>query len=84
MTEVTQLGSGVVFIYLNHKIPSEVPSLASIRELVAADAMRDRQETGAGGTTGFATPSRAHRVCRFVDRRHAKCHRAGHRLGKRR
>jgi hypothetical protein len=43
-TQVTQLGSGVVFIYLNHKIPSEVPSLASIRELVAADAMRDRQE----------------------------------------
>jgi len=43
-TEVTQLGSGVVFIYLNHKIPSEVPNLASIRELVAADAMRDRQE----------------------------------------
>jgi hypothetical protein len=43
-TEATQLGSGVVFIYLNHKIPSEVPRLASIRELVVADAMRDRQE----------------------------------------
>jgi hypothetical protein len=43
-TEVTQLGSGVVFIYLNNKIPGEVPSLASIRDLVAADAMRDRQE----------------------------------------
>jgi parvulin-like peptidyl-prolyl isomerase len=43
-TEVTQLGNGVVFIYLNNKIPGEVPSLASIRDLVAADAMRDRQE----------------------------------------
>jgi hypothetical protein len=43
-TDSTQLGSGVVFIYLNHKIPSEVPNLASIRELVAADAIRDRQE----------------------------------------
>jgi parvulin-like peptidyl-prolyl isomerase len=43
-TEVTQLGKGVVFIYLNNKIPGEVPSLANIRDLVAADAMRDRQE----------------------------------------
>jgi hypothetical protein len=43
-TGVTQLGNDVVFIYLNKKIPGEVPSLASIRDLVAADAMRDRQE----------------------------------------
>ena len=43
-TQITQLGSGVVFIYLNNKIPGEVPSLASIRDLVAADAMRERQE----------------------------------------
>jgi parvulin-like peptidyl-prolyl isomerase len=43
-TEVTPLGNGFVFIYLNAKTPGEVPSLASIRDLVAADAMRDRQE----------------------------------------
>jgi len=43
-TEVMQLGNGVVFIYLNAKTPGEVPGLGSIRDLVAADAMRDRQE----------------------------------------
>jgi len=43
-TEVMRLGNGVVFIYLNAKTPGEVPSLAGIRDLVAADAMRDRQE----------------------------------------
>jgi hypothetical protein len=43
-TEVTPLGNGVVFIYLNNKTPGETPSLASVSELVAADAMRDRQE----------------------------------------
>ena len=43
-TEVTPLGNGVVFIYLNNKTPGETPSLASVRELVAADALRDRQE----------------------------------------
>ena len=43
-TEATQLGNGVVFIYLNGKTPGEIPSLASIHELVAADALRDRQE----------------------------------------
>jgi hypothetical protein len=43
-TEVTQLGNGLVFIYLNNKTPGEVPTLASVRELVAADALRDRQE----------------------------------------
>ena len=43
-TEVTPLGNGVVFIYLNNKTPGEIPSLESIRELVAADALRDRQE----------------------------------------
>lgn len=43
-TEVMQLGNGVVFIYLNAKTSGEVPSLAGIRDLVAADAMRDRQE----------------------------------------
>jgi len=43
-TEVTQLGNGLVFIYLNNKTLGEIPSLASVRELVAADALRDRQE----------------------------------------
>jgi hypothetical protein len=38
------LGGGVVFIYLNQKAPSEVPSLASVHDLVLADALRDRQE----------------------------------------
>jgi hypothetical protein len=43
-TEATQLGNGVVFIYLNSKTPGEIPSLASIHDLVAADALRERQE----------------------------------------
>jgi hypothetical protein len=43
-TELTRLGNGVVFIYLNNKTPGETPSLESVRELVAADALRDRQE----------------------------------------
>jgi hypothetical protein len=43
-TEVTQLGNGLVFIYLNNKTPGELPSLASVRELVTAGALRDRQE----------------------------------------
>jgi hypothetical protein len=43
-TEVTQLGNGVVFIYLNSKTSGEIPSVASIHDLVAADALRDRQE----------------------------------------
>jgi hypothetical protein len=43
-TKVTQLGNGVVFIYLNSKTPGEIPGLASIHDLVAADALRDRQE----------------------------------------
>ena len=43
-TEVTQLGNGVVFLYLNNKTPDELPTLTSIHDLVAADALRDRQE----------------------------------------
>jgi hypothetical protein len=43
-TDAKQLGDGVVFIYVNRKTPGEMPSLASIHDLVAADAMRDRQE----------------------------------------
>jgi hypothetical protein len=43
-TDAQQLGDGVVFIYVNRKTPGEMPSLASIHDLVAADAMRDRQE----------------------------------------
>jgi hypothetical protein len=43
-TEVMPLGNGVVFIYLNHKTPGEIPSLPGVRELVAADVLRDRQE----------------------------------------
>lgn len=38
------LGSGVVFIHVNQKTSPDPPSLASIRELVSADALRDRQE----------------------------------------
>jgi hypothetical protein len=43
-TEVTQLGNGVVFLYLNNKTPGELPTLTSIRDLVAAVTLRDRQE----------------------------------------
>ena len=43
-TDAKQLGDGMVFIYVNQKTPGEVPSLANIHALVAADAMRDRQE----------------------------------------
>jgi PPIC-type PPIASE domain len=43
-TDARQLGDGVLFIYVNRKTPGEMPSLASIHDLVAADAMRDRQE----------------------------------------
>jgi hypothetical protein len=43
-TEIAQLGNGVVFFYLNNKTPGEVPSLASIHDLVAADALRERQD----------------------------------------
>jgi hypothetical protein len=43
-TEPTPLGNGVVFIYLNSKTPGAIPTLASIHEFVAADALRDRQE----------------------------------------
>jgi hypothetical protein len=43
-TDAKQLGDGVVFIYVDRKTPGEMPSLASIHDLVAADAMRDRQE----------------------------------------
>ena len=43
-TDAKQLGDGVVIIYVNQKTPGEVPSLANIRALVAADALRDRQE----------------------------------------
>ena len=43
-TEPAQFGDGVVFLYLNNKTPGEIPSLTSIHDLVAADALRDRQE----------------------------------------
>jgi hypothetical protein len=43
-TEPTQLGNGVVFLYLNNKTPGKIPSLAGIHDLVTADALRDRQE----------------------------------------
>jgi hypothetical protein len=43
-TEPAQLGNGVVILYLKNKTPGEIPSLASIHDLVAADALRDRQE----------------------------------------
>ncbi|MBS0420682.1 MAG: peptidyl-prolyl cis-trans isomerase [Proteobacteria bacterium] len=43
-TEPTRLGNGVVYLYLNNKTPGEIPALAGIHDLVAADAMRDRQE----------------------------------------
>jgi hypothetical protein len=43
-TAATPLGHGVLFIYLNQKVSAGAPSLASVRELVLADAMRERQE----------------------------------------
>jgi len=43
-TEPARLGNGVVILYLNNKTPGGIPSLASIHDLVAADALRDRQE----------------------------------------
>jgi SurA N-terminal domain len=43
-TAATPLGHGVLFIYLNQKAPSATPSLASVHDLVLADAMRERQE----------------------------------------
>jgi hypothetical protein len=43
-TATTPLGRGVLFIYLNQKVPPAIASLASVHELVLADAMRERQE----------------------------------------
>lgn len=43
-TAATPLGHGVLFIYLNQKVTPTVPSLASVHDLVLADAMRERQE----------------------------------------
>ena len=43
-TAATPLGHGVLFLLLNRKVPSDTPSLASVHDLVLADAMRDRQE----------------------------------------
>jgi PPIC-type PPIASE domain len=43
-TAATPLGHGILFIYLNRKVPPQVPSLASVHDLVLADAMRERQE----------------------------------------
>jgi SurA N-terminal domain len=43
-TAATPLGHGVLFIYLNQKVSAGTPSLASVHELVLADAMRERQE----------------------------------------
>jgi len=47
-TAATQLGHGVLLIYLNQKVSAAIPSLASVRELVLADAMRERQEHALG------------------------------------
>jgi hypothetical protein len=43
-TDVAPFGNGVAFIYLDRKVGNDIPPLASIRELVLADALRDRQE----------------------------------------
>jgi hypothetical protein len=43
-TAATPLGHGVLFIYLNQKLPAEIPNLVSVHELVLAGAMRERQE----------------------------------------
>jgi hypothetical protein len=43
-TAATPMGHGVLFIYLNQKVPPTIPSLASVHDLVLADAMRERQE----------------------------------------
>lgn len=44
ITAASPLGHGVLFIYLNQKVIPTIPSLASVHDLVLADAMRDRQE----------------------------------------
>jgi hypothetical protein len=43
-TEAMPLGHGVLFLYLDQKMSPAIPSLASVHDLVLADAMRDRQE----------------------------------------
>jgi hypothetical protein len=43
-TATAPLGHGVLFIYLNQKVSAAIPSLASMHELVLADAIRERQE----------------------------------------
>jgi hypothetical protein len=43
-TAATTLGHGVLFIYLNQKVPPAIPSLSSVHDLVLADAIRERQE----------------------------------------
>jgi hypothetical protein len=43
-TEAAPMGHGVVFLYLDQKVSPATPSLASVHDLVLADAMRDRQE----------------------------------------
>jgi len=43
-TAPAPLGHGILIIYLNRKAPPQIPSLASVHELVLADAMRERQE----------------------------------------
>ena len=43
-TAASPLGHGVLFIYLNQKVIPTIPSLASVHDLVLADAMRERQE----------------------------------------
>jgi hypothetical protein len=44
MTQPATFGRGVLLLYLNRRIGSETPSLGSIRDLVQADAMREKQE----------------------------------------
>jgi PPIC-type PPIASE domain len=43
-TQPANFGRGVLLLYLNRRVDSETPNLGSIRELVQADAMRERQE----------------------------------------
>jgi len=43
-TSVVALGNGVVFLRLNQVSSPRIPSLHSVRDLVVADALRERQE----------------------------------------
>ena len=48
-SSIEPLGAGAAFFLLRRREGGEIPELAAVRELVAADAMRDRQERALQG-----------------------------------